>query len=232
MIYLGADNVIRKVSQGYVGRAGVVRPLYDGYCGAEGVKRQFMGGKVTADMIEKLELAPSYLSLYTVDSGGSAKFVEETQVKSAADLSAYSGYGSVIVDAGSRTVTVTGNKTGYQIQLRLNLYVTWKTGARELLSESLIGKLDDPKFTAYFYVGISSGSGAHGWYNNYFCGVNCGIGSFTGSASKTMTAAPESYYSYLAAGITGGAGTETTQLTLQNFTIGGKQILPKITYIS
>lgn len=229
MIHIGRENVVRKAAYGYVGLAGMVRPMYDGWCGVAGARRRFMGGKITVDMIQKLELVPTYLALYQIDSDGYLTNPRTVDIKSAADLNAYSSYGSVTVDASARSITVKGNTRGYMLYLQLNMYLTWKTGARELFDEDLIAKLDNPKFTANFYVSIS-GSGAYGMYENRFCSVDCGIGSFNNSASKTLTAAPEWYDSSVAAGIQSGSATQTTTLTVKDFTIGGVQMLPKIAY--
>lgn len=229
MIYLGNAGVVREVSQGYIGRAGVVRPLYDGYCGVDGVQRQFLGGKITADMIEKLELVPDSVWLYQIDSSGERTGdYEYTKIHSESELNAYPGYGSVTVDASSGSVTVVGNKTGYQLVLELYLYVVYKSGLR--VTFPFNGKIDNPKFTTYFYVNISSSSGAHGMYMSWFCGVNVGPGSYSGSASRTLTGEPTSHFSEIGSGIARDSGTQTATFTIRDFTIGGKQFLPEITY--
>lgn len=233
MIYLGVNNAVRKASLVCAGLSGASRLVYDGWCGVNGARRQFLGGKVTADMIERFELVPAYLSVRTMDSNGSlGSAAGSTALKSAADLNTYSQYGTVTVDTNSRTITIKETATGYFIQMSPEIYVKLKNGYRTDLWSGNISKMDDLKFTVYCYYSIT-GSGSWGMRMLTFCGTDdVNPDSSAASASKTTTMTPVSSECYVGAGNARGSGTMTVQLTVQSFTVGGVSVPISIVYDS
>lgn len=210
-IYTGVDGVVREIENvdiGYYGRAGHLAIMK---AGIDGVNRDLLD---VTSQIQGLEIDVSYINVYTVDSNGN--WTEDN----GNSLEIANKYGSVKVTSNSITVTCT---TRYKVlDLTYYVYVVYKDGHKEMLSD-LMDKVKSEKdfsLKVYGYEYFRN----DGKYINVCMGVKVLENYVNNSASKTMTITNSDYggsYGWLMAE-RDESGTTTSQIEFQKFTFDGK----------
>lgn len=229
MIYLGVDGVVREADYPMAGVRGIARELEDGYAGVDGVARQILWGTIQPELIERMELSLDTLEVCTVE-GSLYETVLKKRLSASTDLDAAMEYGSVNVNADSRTLEVNCSEAGYVIYLYGRLRIILKSG--RIVPSTYFSTLKEPTVSADYYLRFnwSGSSYLEGQYLLICCGGALLDGYVSGSASGSKTITPQSENCTVAAGILSGRGTTTARMTLTAVTIGGTSFLPEIIY--
>lgn len=231
MIYLGVDGVVREADYPMAGVRGIARELEDGYAGVDGVARQILWGTIQPELIERMEWSLDTLEVCTVDADGSLyETVLKKRLSASTDLDAAMEYGSVNVNADSRTLEVNCSEAGYVIFLYGQLRIILNSG--RIVPSTYFSVLKDPTVSADYYLRFNWSGSSHleGQYNLNCCGVHLLDEYVSGSASGSKTITPQSENCAVAAGILSGRGTTTARMTVNAVSIGGTTFLPEIIY--